>query len=115
MLFGLRRCHLEAIDINLENKFYKTTCSQEIGLINFDVFSEREKLMLRTQIEEIWNVYYHHKQIYLIRYAMPQRKYLPFKLHKKPCNGITQLIQTFISIFNFTCGNFHSWNENKIA
>ena len=85
---------------------------QEIGLINFDRLSEREKLLLtlRTQIEEISNIFYHHKQIYLIRYAMWQRKRAdPFKLHKKPRKGIAKLIQTFISSFSyFTCGNFHS-------
>ena len=41
--------------IKLESKCHETTYSQEIGLINFDVFSEREKLLLtsRTQIKEI--------------------------------------------------------------
>ena len=44
-------CHLTSL-----------TFRQEIGLINFDVFSEREKLLLtlRTQIKEISNVCYHH-------------------------------------------------------
>ena len=39
------------IDIKLESKCDNTIYSQEIGLINFDVFSEREKLLLtlRTQ------------------------------------------------------------------
>ena len=39
----------------------KTTHSQEIGLINFDIFSEKEKLLLtlRTQIEEVSNICYH--------------------------------------------------------
>ena len=43
------------IGIQLESISHKTTYSQEIGLINFDVFSEREKLLLtlRTQIKEI--------------------------------------------------------------
>ena len=43
--------------IKLESKCHKTTYSQEIGLINFDVFSEREKLplTLRTQIKEMQN------------------------------------------------------------
>ena len=100
------------IGIKLERKCHKTTYSQEIGLINFDVFSEKEKLLLtlRTQIQEIPNICYHHKQIYLIRYAMLQRKCAnPFKLYKKPHKGMTKLIQTFISNFSyFTCGNFHS-------
>ena len=99
------------IGIILENKCNKTIYSQEIGLIIFDVFSETEKLPLTliTQIQEISNICY-HKEIYLIRYAMSQRKCAdPFKLHKKPRKGITKLIQTFISIFSyFTCGNFHS-------
>ena len=73
---------------------------------------EREKLLLtlRTQIQEISNILCHHKQIYLIRYAMSQRKCAdPFKLHKKPRKDMTKLIQTFISDFSyFTCGNFHS-------
>ena len=45
------------IGIKLESICHKTTYNQEIGLINFDVFSEREKLILtlRTQIEEISN------------------------------------------------------------
>ena len=44
-----------SIYIKLESICYKTTYSQEIGLINFDVLSKREKLLLtlRTQIEEI--------------------------------------------------------------
>ena len=100
------------IGIKLESKCNKTTYSQEIGLINFDVFSEREKLLLtlRIQIQEISHIYYHHKQICLIRYAMSQRKCAdPFKLHKKPRKVITKLTQTFISNFSyFTCGNFHS-------
>ena len=100
------------IGIKLESKCHKTTYSQEIGLINFDVFSEREKILLtlRTQIEEISNVCYHHKQIYLIRYAMSQRKCADsFKLRKKPRKGMTKLIQTFLSNFSyFTSGNFHS-------
>ena len=56
------------IGIKLESICHKITHSQEIGLINFDVFSEREKLLLtlRTPIEEIPNICYHHKQIYLI-------------------------------------------------
>ena len=51
------------IAIKLESKCHKITYSQEIGIINFDVFSEREKLLLtlRTQIEEISNICYHHK------------------------------------------------------
>ena len=86
--------------IKLESKCHKTAYSQEIGLINFDVFSEREKLLLtlRTQIEELSNICYHHKQIDLIRHAMSQRKCAdPFNLHKKPHKGMTTLIQTFIS------------------
>ena len=85
-------CHLTSL-----------TFRQEIGLINFDVFSEREKLLLtlRTQIKEISNVCYHHKQIYLIKHAMSQRKWAdPFKLHKKPHKGMTKPIQTFISYFS---------------
>ena len=60
--------------IKLENKCHETTYSQEIGLINFGKFSEREKLLiaLRTQIKEISNICYDHKQIYLIRYAVSQ-------------------------------------------
>ena len=80
--------------IKLESKCHKTTYSQEIGLINFDVFSEREKLLLtlRTQIEEISNICYHHKQLYFIKYAMSQRKCAdPFKLHKKPHKGMAKL------------------------
>ena len=79
------------IGIKLESKCHKTTYNQEIGLIDFDVFSEREKLLLtlRTQIEEISNICYHHKQIDLIRYAMSQRKCAdPFKLHNKPRKGM---------------------------
>ena len=43
------------IGIKFESRCHETTCSQEIRLINFDVFSERVKLLLtlRTQIEEI--------------------------------------------------------------
>ena len=100
------------IGIELESKCHKTTYSQEAGLLNFDVFSEREKLLLtlRTQIEEISNICYHHKQIDLIRHVMSQRKRADsFKLHKKPCKGMTKLIQTLILDFSyFTCGNFHS-------
>ena len=46
------------IGIKLESICHKTTYSQDIGLINFDVLSEREKLLqrLRTQIEEISNI-----------------------------------------------------------
>ena len=63
------------IGIKFESKCHETTYSQEIGLINFDVFSEREKLLLtlRTQIEEISNICYHHQQIDLTRYAMLQK------------------------------------------
>ena len=100
------------IGIELESKCHKTIYSQEIGLINNDVFSEKETLLLtlRTQIEEISNICYHHKQIYFIRYAMSQRKCAdPFKLHKKPRKDMAELIQTFISNFSyFICGNFHS-------
>ena len=100
------------IGIELERLCHKTTYSQEIGLINFDVLSKRQKLLLtlRTQIEETSNICYHHKQIYFIRYKMSQRKCAdPFKLHKKPHKGMAKLIQTFISNFSyFTCGNFHS-------
>ena len=37
--------------------------SQEIGIINFDVLSERETLLLTlgSQIEEISNICYHHQ------------------------------------------------------
>ena len=100
------------IGIKLERICHKTPCSQEIGLINFDVLSEREKLLLalRTQIEEISNISYHLKHIYLIRYSVSQRKCTDrFKLHKKPRKGMAKLIQTFISNFSyFTCCNFHS-------
>ena len=54
------------IGIKLENKCHKTNYTQETGLINFDVFSEREKLLLtlRTQIKEMSNIcYYHNKFI----------------------------------------------------
>ena len=105
-----------AIGIKLRSKCHKTTYSQEIGLINFNAFSEREKVLrtLRTQIEDISNICYHYKQIYLTRYAMSQRKRAnPFKLYKKPRKGRVKLIQTFISNFSyFTWGNFHSWNKN---
>ena len=97
--------------IKLESKCHETTYSQEIGLINFDVFSERDKLLvtLRTQIEEISNICYHHRQIYLIRYAMLQRKCAdPFKPHKKTHKGMAKLIQTFIQFFILPCGYFHS-------
>ena len=58
------------ISIKLESKCHKTTYSQEIGLTYLDVFSKREKLLptLRTQIQEISYICYHHKQIYVIRY-----------------------------------------------
>ena len=75
------------IGIKLESKCHKTTYSQETGLIKFDVFSEREKLILtlRTQTKELSNICYHQKQIYLIRCAMLQTKCADlFKLHKKP-------------------------------
>ena len=83
-----------SIDIKLEKKCHKTTYSQKTGLVNFDVFSEREKLLLKlTQIKEISNMCYHHKQIHLIRYATLQRKCVdPFKLQKKPRKGMTNLI-----------------------
>ena len=76
------------IGIILQSICHKTTYIQEIGLINFGVLSEREKLLLtlRIQIEEISNICYYHKQIYLIRYAMSQSE----------CTD------------SFTCGNFHS-------
>ena len=100
------------IGIKLERICHKTNYSQEIGLIHFDALGEREKLLLtlRNKTEERSNICYHHKQIYLIRYAMSQRKCAdPFKLHKKPHKGMAKLIQTFISNFShFTCGNFHS-------
>ena len=103
------------IGIKLKNKCHKTIYSQEIGLKDFDVFSERERLVLtlRTQIEEISNICYHHKWIDLIRYAMVQRKCAdPFKLHKKPHKGMTKLIQTFILNFScFTYGTFQSLNK----
>ena len=62
--------------IKLESICHKTTYSPEIGLTNFDVLSEREKLLptLRTQIDKISNICYHHKQIYLIRYVKSQKK-----------------------------------------
>ena len=60
---------LEA-DHCLEIKKHKTTYSQEIGLIDFDVFSVRENpLLTLTEIKETSNICYHHKQLYLIRYA----------------------------------------------
>ena len=106
------------IGIKLESKYQKTTYNQKIGLKNFDVFSERDEreklvLTLRTQIEEISNICYHHKWIDLIRYAVVQRKCADlFKLGKKLHKGMTKLIQTFISNFSyFTCGNFHSLNK----
>ena len=42
------------IGIKLQSICHKTTCSQEIGQINFDIRSERERLLLtlRTQVEE---------------------------------------------------------------
>ena len=51
------------ICFKLESKCHETIYSQEIVLENFDVFSEREKLVLtlRSQIEEISNICYHHK------------------------------------------------------
>ena len=73
------------IGTEVKSKYHKTTYNKEIGLINFDVFSEREKLLptLKSQIKKISNICYHHKQLYLIRYAMSQRKCAdPFKLHK---------------------------------
>ena len=62
--------------LNWKTSVTKNTDSQEIGLINFDVFSERGKLLLtlRTQIEKISDICYHRKQVYLIRYALLQRK-----------------------------------------
>ena len=47
------------IGIKLESMCHKTTYSQEIGLINFDILSERQKLLLtlRTQIGEILAFY----------------------------------------------------------
>ena len=70
------------IGIKLESICHNTNYSQEIVVINFDVLSEREKLLLklRTQIEEISNIFYHYKQIYLIRYAMSQRN---VQIHSK--------------------------------
>ena len=71
----------------------------------FWLFSERQKLLLtlRTQIEEILNICYDHKQLYLMRYATSQRKCAdPFKLHKKASKGITKLIETFISNFSYS-------------
>ena len=107
------------IGIKLENQSHKTTYNKETGLINFDVFSEREKLLvtlLRTQIEEISNICYHHKKVYLIRYAMLQRKCAdPFKLLKKSHKDMTKLIQTFISYFlYFSCGNFYSFCKTAV-
>ena len=68
--------------ILLENICHKTTYTQEIELINSDV-SERETI---TNIKNSnrRNICHCHKQIYLSRYAISQRKYAdPFKLHKK--------------------------------
>ena len=64
-------------------------------------------------MEEISSKCYHHRQNYLIKHAIAQRKCAdPFKLYQKPSKGMTKLIQTFISKFlYFTCGNFHSWNK----
>ena len=48
--------------------------------------SEREKLLLtlKTRIKEISNICYHHKQIYLIRYAISHTKCAnPYKLQKE--------------------------------
>ena len=54
------------IGIELESKYHKTTYSQVTGLINFHVFSEREKLLLKlTQIEEMSNICYHHKKKFI--------------------------------------------------
>ena len=78
----------------MENKCHKATYNQEIGLLNFDVFSERKKLLLtlRIQIEEISNM-------------LPPKK----KLSHQICNIAEKLIQTLFQIFlHFTCGNFHS-------
>ena len=89
----------------MESKCHKTTYNHEIGQPNFDVFSERQKLQLtlRTQIKEILNICYDHKQLYLMRYATSQRKCAdPFKLHKKASKGITKLIETFISNFSYS-------------
>ena len=75
----------QTIGTEVKSKCHKTTYNKEMGRINFDVFSEREKLLptLKTQIKKISNICYPHKQVYLIRYAMPQRKCAdPFKLHK---------------------------------
>ena len=68
----------------MENKCHKATYNQEIGLLNFDVFSERKKLLLtlRIQIEEISNM-------------LPPKK----KLSHQICNIAKKLIQTFISNF----------------
>ena len=48
------------IGIKLESICHKATFSQEIGLVNFDGVSEKEKLLLklRTQFEEISNICY---------------------------------------------------------
>ena len=76
--------------------------------------SKRKLLLtLGTQIKEISDICYHDKQIYLIRYAMLQRKCAdPFKLHKKPHKGMTKLIETFISNFSYLARvNFHSCNK----
>ena len=40
------------IGITLENVCHKTTYSQEIGLINFNVLSQREKLLYELQLKK---------------------------------------------------------------
>ena len=39
------------IGIKLKSKCHKTIYSQEIGLKNFDVFSERERLVLTSRLK----------------------------------------------------------------
>ena len=47
------------VGIKLESMCHKTTYSQDIGLINLDILSKRQKLLLtlRTQIGEILAFY----------------------------------------------------------
>ena len=65
----------------MENKCHKATYNQEIGLLNFDVFSERKKLLLtlRTQIEEISNMLSPKKKI--ISSDMQYRKEIDTNFH----------------------------------
>ena len=89
--------------ILLENICHKTTYTQEIELINSDV-SEREK----TQIEEIY-VIATNKFISADMQYHKENMQIHSNYTRKPCKGMTKLIQTFILNFLFfTCGNFHS-------